>query len=125
MTRRLRRGFTMLEAVVALAIIGMVCVGVLGAYSAAARADSIAAQRLPLAALATERLAALDLFPGSLDRVADSVARGNFSPPYDNVRWDVATHRVARANGLYDVIVTVTDGDARYSLQTRRFRNTR
>ena len=59
-----RRGFTMLEAVVALAIIGLVCVGVLGAYGATLRADVVAAERLPLAALAEERIAAMDLAAG-------------------------------------------------------------
>lgn len=127
MRRRMRRrpvrhGFTMLEAVVALAIVGLVCVGVLGAYGSAIRADVIAADRLPLAVLATERIAAVDLEPGSLQRLPDSLARGTFATPYATATWETETRRVDQVDGLYDVIVRVRDGTDVYTLRTRRYR---
>lgn len=121
-TSRLRSGFTMLEAVVALAIVGVVCVGVLGAYAAATRADILAAERLPLAALAEERLAAVDLDAGSLQRLPDSLSRGVFPAPYATATWETETRRVDQADGLYDVVVRVRDGSDVFTLQTRRYR---
>ena len=112
----------MLEAIVALAIVGLVCVGVLGAYGGALRADVIAADRLPLATLAQERIAALDLDPGSLQRLPDSVARGTFAPPYATIAWETETRRVDQVDGLYDVVVRVRDGSDVFTLRTRRYR---
>ena len=112
----------MLEAIVALAIIGIVCVGVLGAYAAAIRADVAAADRLPLASLAVERLAVLDMTAGSLGTLPDSTARGTFAPPYASITWDTETRRVGQTDGLYDVIVHVRDANDVFTLQTRRYR---
>lgn len=119
---RTRSGFTMLEAVVALAIVGLVCVGVLGAYGSAIRADVTAADRLPLASLAVERIAAVDLSGGSLDRLPDSLAHGAFAAPYATVTWDTESHRVDQTDGLYDVTVRVRDGNDLFTLNTRRYR---
>ncbi len=117
-----RGGFTLLEAVVALAIIGLVCVGVLGAYGATLRADVNAADRLPLAALAEERIAAVDLAPGSLERLPDSLARGTFTAPYASATWDTEVRRIQGTTSLYDVIVRVRDGTDVFTLRTRRAR---
>ncbi len=112
----------MLEAVVALAIIGLVCVGVLGAYGATVRADVVAAERLPLSVLAAERIAAVDLAPGSLERLPDSLARGTFNAPYETATWETEARRVEQSGGLYDVTVRVHDGSDVYTLRTRRYR---
>ncbi len=121
-TSRGRSGFTMLEAVVALAIVGVVCVGVLGAHAGATRADILATERLPLAALAEERIAAVDLDAGSLQRLPDSLARGAFPAPYATATWTTETRRVEQADGLYDVVVRVRDGSDVFTLRTRRYR---
>lgn len=112
----------MLEAIVALAIVGVVCVGVLGAFGAAIRADVTAADRLPLASLAVERMTAVDLSTGSLARLADSLAHGTFAPPYGSVTWQVEAHRVNQTEGLYDVIVRVRDASDVFTLRSRRYR---
>lgn len=120
--KRARRGFTMLEAIVALAIVGLVCVGVLGAYGGSLRADVVAADKLPLASLAAERIAAVDLAPGVLDRLPDSLARGAFAPPYESTTWMMETRRVRQTDGLYDVSVRVREGTDVFTLRTRRYR---
>lgn len=120
--RSMRRGFTTLEAVVALAIVGIVCVGVLGAHAAGLRADTVAVERLPLSALAVERLAALDLDPGSLERPADSLTAGAFVHPYAGVAWTIETSSVMNVPGLYEVVVRVRDGRDTFTLRTRRYR---
>ncbi len=120
--RRERRGFTMLEAVVALAIIGLVCVGTLGAYGGSLRAAVTATEKLPLAALARERLTAVDLGGGSLSSLTDSLARGRFTPPYSSATWLVSTTPVRGVDGLFDLRVEVRDGSDRFALRTRRYR---
>ena len=120
--RRRRDGFTMLEAIVSLAIVAIVCVGILGAYAGSLRADTVAVGRLPLAALAVERLARVDLEPGSLLRLPDSTARGAFGGPYAGVRWDVTTRAVHRVPGLVEIDVRVHDASGSYTLRTRRWR---
>ncbi len=112
----------MLEAVVALAIVGLVCVGVLASFGGALRADVIAVERLPLAALAEERISAVDLSPGSLGRLPDSLARGTFAAPYATATWDTETRRVEQTDGLFDVVVRVRDGGDVFTLRTRRYR---
>lgn len=112
----------MFEAIIALAIIGIVCVGVLGAYAAALRADVVAADRLPLASLAVERMAVVDLASGSLASLPDSTRHGTFAPPYASITWDTEARRVGQTDGLYDVTVRVRDGSDVFMLQTRRYR---
>jgi hypothetical protein len=112
----------MLEAIVALAIVALVCVGVLGAYGSALRADVTAANRLPLAALAVERVAAVDLDAGDLSRLPDSLSHGEFTSPYVGVTWQIETRSVLEAQGLFDVIVQIHDGRDAFTLQTRRYR---
>jgi prepilin-type N-terminal cleavage/methylation domain-containing protein len=119
--RRRRSGFTMLEAVVALAIVSLVCVGVLGAYGSALRADVTAAERLTLAALAQERMDQVDMQP-TLDRLPDSLARGAFTGLHTGITWTMTTRPVLASAGLYDVAVVVRDGPDAFTLRTRRFR---
>ncbi|MEO8560971.1 MAG: prepilin-type N-terminal cleavage/methylation domain-containing protein [bacterium] len=119
---RARYGFTMLEAIVSLAIVALVSVGVLGAYAGSLRADTVAADRLPLAALAVERLATVDLASGDLARLPDSTAHGTYVGAYDGVRWDIETHGVNTVPGLTDIIVRVFDTNDSYTLRTRRYR---
>ena len=107
---------------VALAIVSFVCAGVLGAYGAALRTDATAVNRLPLSVLATERLASLDLEPGPLDQLPDSVVRGTFAAPYSTATWKVQAQRVGASEGLYDVTVRVREGGDELVLRTRRFR---
>mgnify|MGYP001205221527 CR=1 FL=1 len=56
-----RAGFTLLEAVVALAIVGTVAIGALEAYGAEARAATRARASAPAAAIARERLSRPEL----------------------------------------------------------------
>jgi prepilin-type N-terminal cleavage/methylation domain-containing protein len=118
----MRRGFTMLEAIVSLAIVAMVCVGVLGAYAGSLRADTVAADRLPLASLAVERLAAVDVEPGSMLHLPDSTMHGSYTGAYGGVSWDVDTRAVNSVPGLVEITVRVHDASDAFTLQTRRYR---
>jgi len=122
MTAARRGGFTLLEAIVALAVISVVCVGILAAQGAALRAEASVNTRLPLAALAEERISAIDLYPGALESLPDSLTRGVFPAPFENVRWSIRTHAVIDAHNLWDVQVTASSATDSITLVTRRFR---
>ena len=108
----------MLEAIVALAIVALVCVGVLGAYGSAIRADVTAVDRLPLAALAVERLAQVDIESGDISHLPDSLARGVFTAPYAGATWEVNVQRVSETDGLFDIVVRIHDMDDVFTLRT-------
>ncbi|MEO5814679.1 MAG: type II secretion system protein [Gemmatimonadaceae bacterium] len=117
-----RRGFTLLEAIVALAIVGVVCVGVLASEASALRAEATAVERLPLVVLAEERIAAIDVYPGALDALPDSVLRGTFAPPFAGARWDARVVRVAETRSLFEITVVASDARTSATLVTRRHR---
>jgi prepilin-type N-terminal cleavage/methylation domain-containing protein len=122
---RARRGFTLLEAAVAVAIVGMISVGALAAFSADLRAAQRSQEVLPASALAEERLAALELAePTRLAMLPDSLKRGRFAPPFERYEWMATASPVRGERYLYDFTVRVQwdSGGAAFTLARRRFR---
>ena len=120
---RARRGFTVLEAAVAVAIIGMISIGALAAFSADLRAAQRAQDLLPASALAEERLAALELAdPTRLAMLPDSLTRGRFGPPFERYEWTASARPVRGERSLYDFAVRVRWETGEYTLARRRFR---
>ncbi|MEP6999044.1 MAG: prepilin-type N-terminal cleavage/methylation domain-containing protein [bacterium] len=122
MSARARIGFTLLEAIVALAIVSIVSIGVLAAQGTALRAESIANVRLPLAALAQDRMTTVDLFDGRLENLPDTIADGSFAPPLAAAQWHVRAAPVRSARGLWTVTVVVRNGTDSVLLTSRRYR---
>lgn len=125
MTRRQRRpGFTLLEAAIALLVLGLAAVGAFAGLGAARRAETGAAQVGPAVALAEERLAALVLAaPRELRALPDSLRRGRFAAPYGEYAWSAEARPVTGERSLYDLAVTVTwPAGGRLAVRTRRFR---
>jgi type II secretory pathway pseudopilin PulG len=121
--RRRRRGITLMETVVALAIIGMMSIGTLGAVSADLRAAARARRGLEASVLATERVRQLDLLTElELEALPDSVAKGTFPAPLDEYAWTTAVSNRSTEQGVHDVVVTVTWPDGSYALKTAIFR---
>lgn len=118
-----RAGFTLLEATVAVAIIGLVAVGALAAFAADSRASSKANELLPAAALAEERLARLELADvRELDMLPDSLAHGQFDEPFGDYAWSASASPVRDELALYDFSATVTWSGGSYTLHRRRYR---
>lgn len=118
-----RRGFTILEAAVAVAIIGVTAVGVLTAFGAEARGAARTRDALVASTLARARLARLEATDaGELASLPDSVARGQFAPPLDDFRWIASSVTVDGEQDLYDLRVVIAWSDGRSELRTRRFR---
>jgi len=116
-------GFTLLEVVVALAIIGIAGVAALEAFGAEVRAADKTQQALPAAALAQERLDRLALLATSeLAHIPDSLARGTFPAPFDQYRWVATSGGVLGERDLYEAAVQVAWDQGTYELRTRWYR---
>jgi type II secretory pathway pseudopilin PulG len=120
---RRRAGFTVLEAAVALAIVGVTAVGVLGAFGADLRGAERARDLLTAASLAQSQLARLEISGArELAALPDSLAHGAFAAPLDRYRWTASSAAVPGERDLYDVRVIVEWPDGRTTLRSRRFR---
>jgi type II secretory pathway pseudopilin PulG len=122
-SRRAERGFTILEAVIALAIVGLAGVSALEAVAGELRAADRAAEAYTLAALAQDRLAAVSFVsPKAMSPFPDSLARGTFAEPFEDYHWTAKVQPVSSARALYDVTVTITGARRDYTIATRLYR---
>lgn len=120
---RLTQGFALLEAIVALTIVGLVGVGALGALNAQLAAVGKARATLEATTLAEEQLAQLRVVPASsLNPLADSLRRGRFAAPFASYAWERTVRPILGMRGLYQAIVEVRWSDGVYRLDTRLFR---
>ena len=123
MSPRANRGFTILEAVIALAIVGLAGVSALEAMGGEIRAANHAAGAYTLSALAQDRLALVALAsPRALVSLPDSLARGTFAPPFEAYRWTAQAHAISGERELYDVTVTILGEGREYAVRTRLYR---
>ena len=106
----------LLEAVVALLIIGLASAAALELFSAQLRAAARQPSLLTAAALAQDRMAALRFLPAEeLRRLPDSLARGDFPAPFDGYRWSASAAR-SREESLVALRVEVAWSGGRYTL---------
>jgi type II secretory pathway pseudopilin PulG len=122
-TRRNREGFALLEAVVALAIVGLAAVTMLTTLAAELRAAGRAREALESHALAEAKLASLRLLPrDELHPLVDSLRGGRFDAPFGQYRWEASSRQVAGQRDLFEATVAVASEDGRYSIGTRLYR---
>lgn len=113
-----RSGFALLEALVALTIIGTFAVAVLATLGAQVRTADRAATLLVAQALAEDRQMAIELLDyGDLDPLPDSIAEGIFPTPFDVYSWRARVEAVEDEDGLFAIEVIVTDGTFAYPLR--------
>jgi len=123
MPRLGRRGFTLLEAVAALAILGIAGVAALESVGGELRAADRARTAVTVSALAQDRLAAITLLPtGELQPLTDSLARGSFPSPFRDYAWTASVRPLLGERNLYSVTVEVFNRTTRYALATRLYR---
>lgn len=116
-------GFTLLEAVVAVLIMGLIGATALEGLSAELRTAERARAALNATALAQYRLASLHLLDHeTLILVPDSLRQGVFEPPFEAYRWDADVEPSDEADGLFDLHVNVSWEAGSFQLQTRVYR---
>lgn len=116
-------GFVLLEAVIALAIISMVAVGVLAVAAAQSRTAHQANVLLVASSLAEERLETLRLLDyHDLVALPDSLREGAFPPPLEDYAWTATVEPVEDEYDLLGVKVTVYSGEEAFPLRTLVFR---
>ena len=119
---RSRRGITLLEAVAAIAIVGMTSVAALEAAGGEMRTAERARRAIEVEELATSRREFMDLLTDTeLQSLPDSVAKGKFPPPFDQYTWTTTSAPISDPNGLYDIHVTVNWQNGSYLVRTYRY----
>ena len=120
-TAESRYGFTLLEAAVAMMIIGVVSAAALSAFAADLRAADQAQRMLPAAALAQDRLTVLETAPSELEMLADSLVHGRFEAPFNDYTWTAAARRLRALPGLVELRVDVSWPAGSFSLTERLY----
>src|SRR5206468_3140408 len=101
---RHRSGISLLEAVVAIAIVGMTAISALESVGGGMRTAERSKRAIEAEALATARLQFMDLMSETqLRALPDSVAKGEFSKPLDDYHWTTTSAPLDAEPGVYDV----------------------
>lgn len=116
-----RPGFTLIEVMVATALVGVVLITALTAAAADLRASRRAVASVEAAALADAVLARMELL--SMDGAAtllDGRRAARFDPPLDRYRWQVETFPVPDERGLVEVTLRIAWPDGSLEVSTRK-----
>jgi type II secretory pathway pseudopilin PulG len=118
-----RPGISLLEAVVAIAIVGMTAVSALEAAGGDMRAAERSRRAIEAEALATSRLDFMDLLSDrELQALPDSVEKGKFDPPLDQYSWKTTSTPLSDQAGVYTIHVTVEWPGGSYMLRSYAYR---
>lgn len=99
-----RHGVSLLEAIIALAIVGATSAAALASAGAGVRAADGARRAHEVEALSQEQLARLALADeAALRALPDSLAAGRFAAPFDDYAWRIESRPDVRTPGLYRV----------------------
>ena len=120
---RVRRGISLFEAVVAIAVVGMTAVSALESVGAGMRTAEKSRRAIEAEALASSRLEFLDLLSDrELQTLPDSVESGTFPAPLDEYSWKTASAPHSDQAGVYDVRITVAWPTGSYTVKTYVYR---
>jgi type II secretory pathway pseudopilin PulG len=113
------RGFVLLEAVVALAILGVASIVLLQARAQQIRVAAQARELLSAQALAEDRISSLRLLDyQGLEDPPDSLLHGTFPPPFQEFSWAASVELMDEEYDLFGVDVVVTGPAERFPLRT-------
>lgn len=114
-----RRGFVLLEAVVALLVVGLSAAAALELFASHLRAAALGPERLTAAALAQDRMTAVRLLePRQLRHIPDSIASGQFPAPFASYRWRTAVVPSIE-DDLYEIRVQISGPGGIYAAAAR------
>jgi type II secretory pathway pseudopilin PulG len=117
-----RSGFTVLEALIALVIIGLAVVTTVEALGGGLRAEAQVSRHLEAVTLAEARMNALGVLPPDSLAVYAAGRDGVFAPPFDGYRWRAAIQPITGTRSLFRATVTVAWANRTYALETVFFR---
>jgi type II secretory pathway pseudopilin PulG len=121
--RKTRKGISLLEAVVAVAIVGMTSVAALESVGSGMRTAEKSKRAIEAEALASSRLEFMDLMTDrELQALPDSVESGKFLAPLDEYTWKTTSTASEEQAGIYDVRITVSWATGSYTLKTYLYR---
>ena len=121
--RRRRSGISLLEAVAAIAIVGLTSVGALEAAGSDMRSAEKAKRASTAEALATSRLDFMDLLNDrELQALPDTVEKGKFDGPLQEYTWTTTSTPVSDVAGLYDIRITIKWATGSYTVKTYTYR---
>lgn len=120
---RARKGVSLLEAVVAVTIVGMTAIGALEAVGSDMRTAERSRRAIEVEALATSRLQFMNLLTDQeLQSLADSVSKGTFPAPLNEYSWKTTSTPLSDQAGVYDVRVTIGWPSGSYVVRTYAYR---
>ena len=121
--RRRRSGISLLEAVAAIAIVGLTAVSALESVGGDMRTAEKAKRATEAEALATSRLDFMDLLSDrELQALPDTVEKGTFPPPLNQYTWKTTSTPVSEQAGVYDVRITIEWPTGSYAVRTYAYR---
>lgn len=116
-------GFTLVEAMVALAVVAMVAVAVLAQAGAGSRSSVDAIEAMTAAALAEEQLERMRILePDELTRLPDSLRSGRFDAPFEAYAWTAEAEPLRDDPDLVEVSVVIAWDGGSFPLRTRWYR---
>jgi type II secretory pathway pseudopilin PulG len=116
-------GVSLMEAVVAVAIVGMTALSALESVGSGMRTAEKSKRAIEAEALASSRLDYMELMTDrELQALPDSVETGKFPAPLDEYAWKTTSTPVEEQAGVYDVRVIVTWPTGSYTLKTYLYR---
>src|SRR4029079_11352821 len=118
-----RPGVSLMEAVVAIAIVGITSVSALEAVGGDMRTAERARRAIEVEALAESRMEYMDLLTDrELQALPDSVETGKFAPPLDEYSWKASSAALSDQAGVYDVRITIDWPTGSYVIRTYQYR---
>ncbi|MBX6364449.1 MAG: hypothetical protein IRZ00_11325 [Gemmatimonadetes bacterium] len=118
-----RGGFSLVDALVTLVVIGLVALSALSALGAGLDGAHRAGWKEQATALAERRLVDLELLSrAELAAASGHVEVGRFPEPYGAYTWSVAVQAVPDEMDLWEATVTVERGRTAVTLRTRLYR---
>lgn len=120
---RARKGFTLLEAVLAIAIVAMTAVAALSASATEMRTAEHARRLHEAEALATEEAAYTWLLTSNeLQNLPDSVGKGVFPYPLNEYSWTMTSTANSTLPGLFNIEIVVYWPTGIYTETTAQYR---
>jgi len=120
---RRRSGISLLEAVAAIAIVGLTAVSALESVGGDMRTAEKAKRATEAEALATSRLDFMDLLNDrELQALPDTVEKGTFPAPLNQYTWKTTSTPVSEQAGVYDIRITIEWPTGSYAVRTYAYR---